>query len=167
MSDQAAQGGGIDPDTLSLDQLSQLKNQEEQKLTVISSNYASLRAAMARYNASRDAVTTLQAQSDQRKDREILIPLTASLYIPGKLVAEKNKQVMVELGTGFYAEKNFSDVIDFIDRKIVLISKNSENLLKVIQGTKKNVENINISMQGKLMQIRARQEGLKHQAANA
>ena len=164
MSDQAAQGAGIDPDTLSLDQLSQLKQQEEQKLTVISSNYASLRAAMARYNASRDAVTTLQAQAE---DREILVPLTASLYVPGKLVAEKNKKVMVELGTGFYAEKNFSDAIEFIDRKVGLISKNSENLLKVIQGTKKNVENINISMQGKLMQIRARQEGLKHQAANA
>ena len=79
----------------------------------------------------------------------------------------KNKKVMVELGTGFYAEKNFSDAIEFIDRKVGLISKNSENLLKVIQATKKNVENINISMQGKLMQIRARQEGLKHQAANA
>ena len=76
-------------------------------------------------------------------------------------------QVMVELGTGFYAEKNLDDAVAFVDRKITLIETNSGNVLKVIQATQSNVESINISMQGKLLEIRAKQEGLKHQAANA
>ena len=76
-------------------------------------------------------------------------------------------QVMVELGTGFYAEKNLDDAIAFVDRKIALIETNSSNVLKIIQATQSNVESINVSMQGKLLEIRAKQEGLKHQAANA
>lgn len=35
--------------------------------------------------------------------KEILVPLTTSLYVPGTL-ADKNK-VIVDVGTGFYVEK--------------------------------------------------------------
>lgn len=36
-------------------------------------------------------------------EAEILIPLTSSLYVPGKL-ADRQK-VIVDIGTGFYVEK--------------------------------------------------------------
>jgi prefoldin alpha subunit len=36
-------------------------------------------------------------------DAEILVPLTTSLYVPGKL-ADRQK-VIVDIGTGFYVEK--------------------------------------------------------------
>jgi prefoldin alpha subunit len=36
-------------------------------------------------------------------DAEILVPLTTSLYVPGKL-ADREK-VIVDIGTGFYVEK--------------------------------------------------------------
>uniref|UniRef100_A0A6U1FIQ6 Prefoldin subunit 5 n=1 Tax=Leptocylindrus danicus TaxID=163516 RepID=A0A6U1FIQ6_9STRA len=162
MSDQ--QGGSVlDPDTLSLDQLSQLKTQEENKLTAITQRYGQLRAVSARYHASKDAISELQG--DATDGKEIMVPLTDSVYVPGKI--RKSDKVMVELGTGFYAEKNLDDAIAFVDRKIALIETNSSNVLKIIQATQSNVESINVSMQGKLLEIRAKQEGLKHQAANA
>lgn len=157
--------GGIDPDTLSLDQLSQLKAQEENKLTAVSQHYGQLRAAAARYNASKQAIVTLKKTNESSEEREIMVPLTASLYVPGKMKPEANKRVMIELGTGFYAEKSMDDAMAFIDRKIALIQQNSDSVMKVIQGTKKNVDNITATMQGKLIEIRARQEGRKVQAA--
>ena len=36
-------------------------------------------------------------------DRPVLVPLTTSLYVPGKL-ADSGK-VIVDVGTGFYVEK--------------------------------------------------------------
>ena len=168
MSDHQNQnsgGGGIDPDSLSLDQLAQLKAQEENKLTAVSQHYGQLRAASARYNASKQAIASLKKTNESKEEREIMVPLTASLYVPGKMKPEANKKVMIELGTGFYAEKSLDDAIAFVDRKISLIQQNSDNVMKVIQGTKKNVDNITLTMQGKLIEIRARQEGRKVQAA--
>ena len=82
MSDQ--QGGSVlDPDTLSLDQLSQLKTQEENKLTAITQRYGQLRAVSARYHASKDAISELQG--DATDGKEIMVPLTDSVYVPGKM----------------------------------------------------------------------------------
>lgn len=36
-------------------------------------------------------------------DAEILVPLTTSLYVPGKLATRE--KVIVDIGTGFYVEK--------------------------------------------------------------
>jgi prefoldin alpha subunit len=36
-------------------------------------------------------------------EREILVPLTQSLYVPGKL--KKTDTVIVDVGTGYYIEK--------------------------------------------------------------
>lgn len=36
-------------------------------------------------------------------DKPILVPLTTSLYVPGKLADTEN--VIVDVGTGFYVEK--------------------------------------------------------------
>ena len=166
MTDQQQKGGGIDPDTLSLDQLSQLKVQEENKLTAVTQHYGQLRAAAARYNASKKAVLELKKANESQEEKEMMVPLTSSLYVPGVMKPEANRKVMVELGTGFYAEKELSDAISFIDRKVALIQKNSDNVLKIIQGTKKNVDSITMTMQGKLIEIRARQEGLQHQTAD-
>ena len=40
-------------------------------------------------------------------DTEILVPLTTSLYVPGKLA--DRKKVIVDVGTGFYVEKVVPD----------------------------------------------------------
>ncbi len=43
------------------------------------------------------------ADSGNDTEAEILIPLTTSLYVPGKLADRQN--VIVDIGTGFYVEK--------------------------------------------------------------
>jgi Prefoldin subunit len=44
-------------------------------------------------------------------DAEILVPLTTSLYVPGKL-ADREK-VIVDIGTGFYVEKVHMSLVLF------------------------------------------------------
>lgn len=45
--------------------------------------------------------------------RETLIPLTSSLYIPGTINSVKS--VLVDIGTGYYAEKDLESSIKFCD----------------------------------------------------
>ena len=91
-----------------------------------------------------------------------MIPLTESLYVPGTI--KDPSKVMVELGTGFYVEKTTKDAQVFLERKAKLVDVNSENVMEAINGTRNNVESINIAMQGKMLEIRARQEGQREMA---
>jgi prefoldin alpha subunit len=157
----------IDLDKLSLDQLNQLKQQEEQRLQGITNRYAELRAANARFMAAKDALEQVRAvgqggDAEDGKGKEIMVPLTASLYVAGR-IKDSNK-IMVELGTGYYAEKTAKDTMAFLERKMKLIGANSDNIVKAIQQLRQNIDSVQIAMQGKLMEIKARQEGQRLRA---
>jgi len=152
--------GTLDLDKLSLDELNQAKQQEEGRLQALTNRYAQLRAAAARLTASSNAISELSPSSE---GKEVMIPLTESVYVPGKL--REPKKLLVEIGTGFYVEKTAVDTNKFLDRKLQIVDANSENITKAVLATRQNVDSINMSMQGKMLQIRARQEGQRHQAA--
>jgi prefoldin alpha subunit len=145
---------------MSLEELNQMKLQEEQRLQALTSRYAQLRAAAARLNASQNAISELSPSSE---GKEVMVPLTESVYVPGKL-REPNK-LLVELGTGFYVEKSTNQTNEFLERKLKIVDMNSENITKAVQATRQNVESITMAMQGKIIEIRARQEGQRHRAA--
>jgi len=148
---------GIDLDSMSLEQLNSLKQTEESRMNAITSHYATLRATAARMSSAKKALSEI---TPAKSDAEILVPLTESLYVPGKIVDPG--RVMVELGTGFYAERGAKDAQSFIERKAKLVEANSENVMEAIAGTRRNIESITGAMQGKMLQIRARQEGARH-----
>lgn len=150
----------FDLDKLSLDELNQAKQQEEGRLQALTGRYAQLRAAAARLTASSNAISELSPSSE---GKDIMIPLTESVYAPG-MIREPNK-LLVEIGTGFYVEKKPSETNEFLNRKLNIVDANSENITKAVQATRQNLDSIAMSMQGKMMEIRARQEGQRHRAA--
>jgi hypothetical protein len=62
-------------------------------------------------------------------------------------------------------EKTPKDTNAFLERKIKIVGKNSEKITKAVQATRSNMERIQIAMEGKPLEIRARQEGQRHQTA--
>jgi prefoldin alpha subunit len=146
---------GIDLDSMSLDQLDQVKQQEENRLNALTSRYSQLRQAAVRLQASHSAVLELKSSMD---GNQVMVPLTESLYVPGKIVDPTT--LLVEIGTGFYVDK---DTCEFLQRKLAIVDANSDNITTVIQGTQENISSVNIAMQGKMMEIRARQEGRLYQ----
>lgn len=152
----------IQLDNMSLDQLDQLKQQEEGRLQALTARYSQFRSAAARLHNSEMAVSEF---SPALEEKEVMIPLTETLYVPAK-VKDANK-LLVDLGTGFFAEKSPKETLAFLERKVKLVNANSDNITNVIQVTQHNVQQITMTMQGKLLEIRARQEGLKQQTVDA
>ena len=148
---------GEDLDSYSLEQLSQLKQQEEGKLNQVTQHYSQLKQAQIRFMGSKE---TLAELGPDVKDKEVMVPLTQSLYVSGKI--KDPSTVIVELGTGFYAEQSLAKAGNFLDRKINLIGKNADNVYSVIISGRKNLEAIIMTMQGKMGQI---QEGRAAQRA--
>ena len=64
------------------------------------------------------------------KDREIMVPLTSSLYVPG--IMEDNKRVLVEVGAGYFAEQNADKARDYCDRKMKLLNENAAKAQEVV-----------------------------------
>ena len=87
MSSEQPPQGAVDLDKLSLEELNQAKQQEEGRLQALTGRYAQLRAAAARLTASSNAISEISPSSD---GKEVMIPLTESVYAPGKL-REPNK----------------------------------------------------------------------------
>ena len=58
-----------------------------------------LSMALNRYQDMRD---TAEIVGESETGTELLIPITSSLYVPGKL---SGKDILVDIGTGYYVEK--------------------------------------------------------------
>jgi prefoldin alpha subunit len=153
----------IDLDSLSLEQLQQVQQQEEARLQMWSTRYAQLRSAAARIQASQKAVQEISTQTQSA----VLVPLTESLYVPAKMSAAP---LLVELGTGYFAQQSPDQCCQYLSRKLALVQANSETMTRAVEATRSNLQAVAAAQQGKRLEIHARQEGarlVREQAAAA
>lgn len=73
----------------------------------------------------------------QHPDTPSLIPLTPSLYVPGKL--SDPSRVIVDVGTGYYVEKSADAAKKMYTEKIDFVTKNLDQLQETIQKKQDNV----------------------------
>ena len=121
-------GESINIAKLSLQQLDQFKNQLSQEINVLQDSLSRLKMVQSSFGsseASLEQLKTLEAK------KEILVPLTSSLYVPGKLI--DNSKVLVDIGTGYYVSKNVDDAKKYFEKKIEFLSKQMEQLQPILQ----------------------------------
>ena len=82
-------------------------------------------------------------------DKPILVPLTSSLYVPGKLV--DSEHVLVDIGTGFYVEKTTADAQTFYNAKIEELGKNIKDLENIANGKASNLRMVEEVMRQKVL----------------
>lgn len=113
---------------LDIGALAQLKQHIEQELDFFSTSLQQLKAAQTRFQESENS---LDALNPSREGREMLVPLTSSMYVPGRLV-DVNK-VTVDIGTGYYIETDISGSKDYFKRRVKYITEQMVKIQKVAQ----------------------------------
>ncbi|KAJ5246792.1 hypothetical protein N7468_001775 [Penicillium chermesinum] len=139
MSSESGSGGAppgaIDLATLSLPQLRALQTRLTSELEHLTSSHQKLRAAQAKFRecvrSISDGVTGSEKQGTKGRD-EILVPLTSSLYVKGRLT--DREKVLVDVGTGFYVEKTPEKATAFYEDKVKGLDANLQELEKIVQG---------------------------------
>nr|XP_021408860.2 prefoldin subunit 5 [Lonchura striata domestica] len=63
--------------------------------------------------------------------KDLLVPLTSSMYVPGKL--QDVRTVLVDVGTGYYVEKSAEDARAFFKRKIEFLTRQMEKIQPALQ----------------------------------
>ncbi|GAP90327.1 putative prefoldin subunit 5 [Rosellinia necatrix] len=133
----AAEGGeAVNLDTLSVQQLTQVKNQLDQELEHLTSSFGQLQAAQSKF---RDCLRCVQGGKSQplQEGKPVLVPFTNSLYVGGTL--SDASRVIVDIGTGFYVEKDMKSATDFYENKTNEVGRNIKELEGIIQGKTNNV----------------------------
>ncbi|MCJ1273561.1 subunit of tubulin prefoldin [Puttea exsequens] len=124
----------IDLSSLPIPQLNSVKNQLTQELQHLTGSFSALKQAEAKF---RDCGRSVGEGVRGGEGTPILVPLTPSLYVPGKLASTET--VLVDIGTGFYVEKTPPAAQDFYKRKVEELGKNLVDLEKIVQGKQGNL----------------------------
>ena len=77
----------------------------------------------ARFQESGDA---LNCMTDANSNKDVLVPLTGSMYVPGTLA--NPEKVIVDIGTGYYVEKQSKAAQEYFNRKVKYVTENMERV---------------------------------------
>lgn len=127
-------GQPVDVTELDLQQLADVRKQLEQELQHLTASYGQLKAAQARFRTCIESIGNIKPEAS---NNEILVPLTASLYVPGKLA--DTKKVLVDVGTGYYVEKSTQDAQTMYEGRVAYVAKSLEQLQETITRKEDNM----------------------------
>ena len=90
-----------------------------------------LKFIIFRFQESGDSMSKLVPEN---KDKEILVPLTGSMYVPGKF--SDPEKVIVDIGTGYYIEKDTDSAKEYFGKKVKYVTEQMEKVQAI--GNEKN-----------------------------
>ncbi|GMG46425.1 unnamed protein product [Ambrosiozyma monospora] len=137
------------------EQIIQFKNQLNEELEHLQASHQALQTAKFKYKDCQRNVATVSAN----QDNEILVPLTASLYVPGKV--KNSDEFLVDVGTGYFVAKNRKQSSEFFESRLKKLDQDGGKLTSLINEKLEAVQRVDNILRAKIME----QEHAKTQAA--
>ncbi|OAY74662.1 probable prefoldin subunit 5 [Ananas comosus] len=135
---------------MGVEQLRSLKEQTDLEVNLLQDGLAKIRTAASRLESAAAALHDLSLRPHGKK---LLVPLTASLYVPGTL--DDADKVLVDVGTGYFIEKTMAEGKDYCERKINLLKSNFDELVEMASKKKSIADEAGLVLQAKLRQASA------------
>ncbi|CAI4229136.1 unnamed protein product [Auanema sp. JU1783] len=112
MADQGRNPTTIPINELGIEQLSQLQKQVEQEYAFFAESAAQLKMFI---DKNQKSILALENLENTPAGEKTLIPLSESMYIRAEL--SDPSLMLVEIGTGYYAEMTRSKAVEYFERK--------------------------------------------------
>ncbi|KAL3836324.1 hypothetical protein ACJMK2_021758 [Sinanodonta woodiana] len=128
MAGKQPQLQSIDIQQLPLQQLNALVQQLEQEIELFGNSLNSLKLAQGKFVESQECLNKV---GPENKEKDILVPLTSSMYVPGQLSDVEN--ILIDIGTGYYVEMPVESGKDYFRRKVDYVSKQMEKIQPILQ----------------------------------
>lgn len=132
---------------LSVPQLQQYKQSLEQELGYMTDTVAKLKAAQQAYDMSGKVLSEL---TPEKEGKQILVPLTNSVYVQG--VVGDCKSVLVNIGTGYFVERPVSGAKAHCDERSRVLAGNITQFATILGEKRNNLEMCMSILQKKLEQ---------------
>mmetsp|Transcript_29050 Transcript_29050/g.44934 ORF Transcript_29050/g.44934 Transcript_29050/m.44934 type:complete len:159 (-) Transcript_29050:32-508(-) len=137
--------GPVSLGSLNLQELMAVKKQIEEDIDHYQQSLMQLEMAIRRYRNSKESLISLNKGN---KGKEILMPLTSSLYVPGKL--GNVSSVLVDIGTGYYVEKPIGEAANYLNRQIRLVQEQVSTIEELVEEKTKHRETVMNVIQQKI-----------------
>jgi prefoldin alpha subunit len=140
----------VDISTYSLERLALIKSQFEQEVESLSMHTQSLNEAIARFENAGIALRAIPNTSEA-EGTAMLVPMTSSLYVPGKLV--NVDRVLVDVGTGYFIDKQRSDALAYVQKKLDAMYGKQQEAAVGLMRKKESLRNITELLQFRVMEL--------------
>ncbi|KAF9620031.1 hypothetical protein IFM89_010647 [Coptis chinensis] len=118
---------------MSVEQLKAVKEQIDQEVVFLQDSLSNVRSASTRLEIASNALHDLSLRP---QGKQMLVPLTASLYVPGTL--DSADKVVIDISTDYFIEKTMAKGKEYCERKMNLMKSNYDQLIEVASN-KKNI----------------------------
>ncbi|RLV96268.1 Prefoldin subunit 5 [Spathaspora sp. JA1] len=151
----------IDLNQLSPQQLVEFRKSIDQEVTHFTQSLQALQAAQTKL---KECISSIDNLESGNKSDDLLIPLTSSLYIPGKVV--KRNEYLVDIGTGYYVEKSAQDGKLVYESKIKKLDQDSKKLKDILVEKNDLLNGVNLILRRKVIELEKQQQQQESQPAN-
>lgn len=102
--------------------------QTDAEIDTLVESYKDLQEAKQKFKESLDAI---KIQRELPNDKDILVPLTGSMYVPGHIT--NTKEYLLDIGTQYLVEKDADGAIDYFERKMKFIDVQLAKFSQLLQ----------------------------------
>lgn len=136
--------------SLNVNELDRLRQRLQADVEHLVDSHNVLGRAVARSEAASKAVSTLAAS---QADQPLLLPLTGSLYVKGKVA--DTQQLLVNIGTDYYVEMTAEQTQDYCKRKTTYVQKQQQGVQKAAQERKNQLMQVTDVLQSKMASMQS------------
>ena len=108
----------------------------------------------------RECISSINNLEKSSSD-DLLIPLTSSLYLPGKSI--KKNEFLVDIGTGYFVEKLAKDAKQVYDYKITKLNDDGRKLKDILVQKNEILNSVNLVLRKKMIEYESQQEAAAEQ----
>lgn len=118
----------------------------------LQSSYDALVMAQSKY---KDCILSVESIDRNTEEESIMIPLTSSLYVPGKIRKDNFK---IDIGTGYFVEKDVDQSKTFFNKRITKLNSDSDKLKELITEKVQIMQSIDSIVREKLTAAAAKEQ---------
>ena len=107
-------------------------------------------AGTKKFEDSRDV---LKYMKEYGNGKELMVPLTSSLYVPG--VMEDPENVLVEVGASYFIEQKNAAAQDYCTRRHDMLLGNARKVNEIIQVKKIQMQKVQDQLQKRFVEYQA------------
>ena len=145
MASSSGQGKPIPLTSLNIQELGRIKGMIEEELKGTMEACRKLEHAAEKFSESKSCLLALGPGS---LNKEVMIPLTSSLYVAGAI--DCADRVLVDLGTKYYMDASIPEAANYLNRQIKVAQENLSTLSTQAQNKSKQREAVVMIMQQKI-----------------
>lgn len=144
-------GRKIDLTQLQPQQIIELRKSTEEEISHFTQSLQALQTAQTKL---KECITSVENMEQATSD-SLLVPMTSSLYLPGKIA--KKDEYLVDIGTGYFVGKLAAEAKVVYETKIKKLNEDSQKLRDILVQKNEILNSMNMVLRSKMIEYEKQQ----------